>query len=173
MDVNPKSFLPNMKRALVMKCYESECAPSFENPFLPALEKYHNEILKFGGAHGWINIDDNNYDELNFPSVSVELNQADLFDNLADNNVYWCSVGPYVVRTASNYLNQTTYQYKFFESQFLDTTSKLYLDLQSEFFPGKSTQIVRCRIPSSHKPSGFNAKGYKVYLGFNKVLNFN
>ena len=172
MDVNPKSFLPNLKRALIMKLFESECSPTFENPFLSALEKYHNELLKFGSAHGWINIDDDNYDGLDFPSVSVELNQLDLFNNIEDNNVYWSSVGPYVIKSASHYLNQTTYEHKFFESQYLDPTSKLYLSLQREYFPGKTTQIIRLRIPSSHKPAGFNSKGYKVFLGYNRVLNY-
>lgn len=173
MDLNPKSFLPNLKRALIMKSFENECDPTFENHFLPALKKYHNQLLKFGATHGWININDDNYDELNFPPVTVELNQADLFDDLLDNNVFWCSVGPYIVKTAAFYLNQTTYEHKYFESQYLDPNSKLYLDLQREFFPGKSTTILRLRIPSSHKPAGFNAKGYKVYIGFNKILNYN
>jgi len=162
-----------MKRALIMKCYESECEPTFENSFLPALRKYHNQLLKFGTAHGWINIDDQNYDDLKFPQVTVELNQADLYDNLLDNNVFYASVGPYIIRTAVHYLNQTTYEHKFFESQYLDPSSKLYLDLQSEFFPGKSTTVLRLRIPSSHKPTGFNAKGYKIYIGFNKIINYN
>lgn len=172
LDIDPKSYLPNLKRALIMKIYSNECTPIFENHFLTALRNFPNEMLIFSDAHGWVNINEDNYDDLEFPQVTAETNQRHVFDSIDDNNVYWAAIGPYEIKTAMNYLNLTTNPEKFFESQYLSPESKLYEDLQRIYFPGKSTQILRLRIPSSHKPSGFNSKGYKVFIGYNKVINF-
>ena len=172
MDNDPRSFIHNLKRALIIKHFESECNADFENPILSAIQNYHENLLNFNRTTEWIKIDHENFSTLDFPPVTIELDQNQLWDNLLDNNVYWASVGPYEVRAAATYLNTINYQHKYFEAQLLDPESDLYKTLQDQYFPGKATRVIRLRIPSSHKPQGFNNAGYKIFLGFNRVVNF-
>ena len=166
-----QSFLPNMKRALVMKNYEPECTPSFENPIVGAFQEHAKELFNFNGV-GWQTINEDNCDDINFPHVNVNLNQASQFDELTDNDVYWASIGPYEIKTAAAYLNTTTYEHQYFEAQLLEKESDLYRKLSEKYFLNMPLNVLRLRIPSSHKKSGFNQKGYKVYLFYQTVVNF-
>ena len=172
MDNDSRSFIYNLKRALIFKQFENECSPEFENPFLTAVEHNHELLLNFNRARDWTKIDENNFLTLDFPRVTIELDQNNLYEDIGDNNCFWASVGPYEVRAAALYLNTTNYEHKFFEAQILDENSDLYNHLRAKYFPGKLTKVLRLRIPSSHKPSGFNSAGYKIIFGYNRVLNF-
>ena len=160
-----------MKRALVMKNYESECSPTFENPIVPAFKEFQKQLFNFNSV-GWEKINDENVDELDFPFVNVTLNQANQFEDLTDNDCFWASIGPYEVKTAAAYLNTRTNDHKHFEAQLLDPNSDLYDKLATKYFENMPLNVLRLRIPSSHKQSGFHQKGYKIYLFYHKVLDF-
>ena len=171
MDFNEKSYLPNLKRALIMKNQEHECRDDFENPVVSAFDLYDFELFNFNSS-GWISLNEENVDILDFPPVSVVLNQHGIFDELRDNDMYWASVGSYEVKAASKYLNRTSNEDSFFESQLLNPNSELYEALAEIYFNDMPLNVLRMRIPSSHKNQGFNSKGYKVYIFYNKILNF-
>ena len=171
VDQNIESYLPNLKRALVIKNQIDECRPDFENPIVLAFDLYDYDLFNFHST-GWTKIDQNNVQTLDFPSVNVVLNQELIFEQISDDNIYWGSIGPYEVKAASKYLNRTQNPDTFFEAQVLDPNSNLYSNLAIQFFDEMPLTVIRLRIPSSHKNQGFNSKGYKVYIFYNKVLNF-
>ena len=154
-----------------MKNQENECAPNFVNPITAAFEMFDIEMFNFNST-GWTSINDDNVDSLDFPTVTVVLNQQGLFDDLKDNDMFWASVGSYEIKAASKYLNRAANEDKFFEAQILDPNSDLYSSLAELFFNDMPLNVIRMRIPSSHKNQGFNSKGYKVYIFYNKILNF-
>ena len=57
MDNDSRSFIYNLKRALIFKQFENECSPEFENPFLTAVEHNHELLLNFNRARDWTKID--------------------------------------------------------------------------------------------------------------------
>lgn len=154
-----------------MKNQENECEEDYENPITGAFETFDIEMFNFNSA-GWTTITDDNVDSLDFPTVTVVLNQQCLFDDLHDNDMYWGAVGSYEIKAASKYLNRTANEDKFFEAQFLEPNSVLYKSLAELFFKDMPLNVIRMRIPSSHKIGGFNSKGYKVFLFYLKVLNY-
>ena len=160
-----------MKRALCLKNAEDECLPNFVNPIVPAFEEWQKELFNFNSV-GWQKINAENIDDLQFPSINVTLNEENQFDDLSDNDAFWASIGPYEVKAASRYLNTRTNQHEFFEAQKLDPNSQLYEKLATKYFGDQPLNVIRLRIPSSHKSSGFHKLGYKVYLFYNIVLDF-
>ena len=172
--MNPKSFLRNLQRALIMKQYDDKLDISYINPFLTAIEEYDSEFLHFT-SNKWVKIDETNIDNLDFPTIEVELNQSKIFDQMADNNAYWLSCGPYEVKTSSHYLTRIASlpgPKKYFEAQYLKPDSPLYAKLKADYFPFTEVTILKFRVPSSHKQSGFHSDGYKVVIGFHRVENF-
>ena len=173
-DMNPKSFLRNIERALIMKNYDDRLDISYENPFLIAIEEYDNEFLHFVSPN-WTKIDSNNLSGLNFPQIEAELNQSKIFDNMSDRNAYWLSCGSYEVKTASHYLSKTAtlkYPKNFFEAQYLNPDSDLYEKIKASFFPFSEVTLLKFRVPSAHKQSGFHLDGYKCIIGFHQVEQF-
>ena len=174
MDMNPKSFMKNLQRALIMKQYSDKLDISYLNPILSAIEEYDTEFFHFN-SNSWVKIDETNVKDLEFPPIEVELNQTKIFDQMADNNAYWLSVGSYEVKTSSHYLTKTAGLQgpkKFFEAQYLKADSLLYTKLKAEYFPFSEVTVLKFRVPSSHKQSGFHSDGYKVVIGFHRVENF-
>ena len=172
MDMNPKSFLKNLERALIMKSYETKLDISHENMFLSVLKAYEYDFLHFKNSPHWTPITEENLSQLEFPTITVESNQAKVYDDIADNNAYWLSVGSYECKTAMHYLTTVNPEKKFFEAQTLNADSSLYLNIRDDLFPDRDVTIIKLRIPSSHKQSGFHAEGYKVTICFQKVQNF-
>ena len=172
MDANPKSYLNNLKRALIMKQYAGKLDASYENPFLIAIKEHDTEFLHFT-SQNWVKLNSETLSELNFPIIEAQLNQAKVFDNISDINAYWLSCGPYEIKTASHYLNtETKASQKHFEVQYLKPDSTLYLKIKAEYFPFSEVTIIKLRVPSSHKQVGFHSEGYKVILGYHQVESF-
>lgn len=172
MDGNPKSYLNNLKRALIMKQYGEKLDASYENPFLSAIKEHDTEFLHFT-SNNWVKVDGENISDLDFPSIDCELNQAKIHEKMSDNNAYWLSCGPYEIKTASHYLStETQASKKYFEVQYLKPDSNLYLKIKAEYFPFSDVTIIKLRVPSSHKQVGFHSEGYKVILGYHHVESF-
>ena len=172
MDMNPKSYLKNLERALIMQSYENKLDVSHENQLLSVIKAYEIEFLHFKNSPNWTIITEENLSKLEFPSVTAEANQAKVFDNIEDNNVFWLSVGNYECKTAMHYLTTINPEKKYFEAQIMNPESNLYVNIKDDFFPDQDVTILKLRIPSSHKQSGFHADGYKVTIWFQKVKHF-
>ena len=173
-DMNPQSFLRNVQRALIMKQYQNKMDITYNNPFLPAIEKFDNEFLHFVSSN-WEKVNQNNLSELEFPILEAELNQSKIFDNITDRNAYWLSCGSYEVKTASHYLTKIAshkYPKNFFEAQYLKQNTDLYAQIKADFFPFSEVTVIKFRVPSAHKQSGFHLDGYKCIIGFHKVENY-
>ena len=172
LDNNPESYLPNLHRARIMKRYDSECDHDFENPFIQLIESYDHDLLNFRSTSSWVSINETNVALLDFPKTTFESNQKYLYRDLQDHSLFWYSIGSYEIKSACHYLNNSKAKSAFFEAQLLLKTSSLYKNLQERFFPGKSMNLLRMRIPSSHKPQGFNKSGYRCFFGYYTVKNY-
>ena len=95
-------------------------------------------------------------DNLDFPSVIFNADQASTYDNLRPNNVYNFSLGNFAIKRALQYLNHQSYQRKMFECQILPFESAAYIRFQNRYFPDQPITVIRFKVESYHKSSGFN-----------------
>ena len=170
IDMQMKSFLPNLRRAYVFRKSQKMMNENSEN-FILTIIKANPHWFDFR-TKPWRNIRHANLPEINFPSVSYSSNEEDLYNELNPSHIYHMSLGNYAIKRGLNYLNSPEYEQNCFELQFLPLESDYYRVIQRQYFPSLPIRIIRFKVQSYHKKSFFNQKGYRGYIAYIPVTHF-
>ena len=173
LDMNSRSFLPNLKRAFLMRSDELRSSERAKNIIWPIIERYFTLLHDYRHITDWSKISKETVKNLKFPAVSFDVIPNDVYMNLESNHVYWFSYGNYSLKRCLSYLNTTEYEVAFFNCQLLKTENCLLFDeIVKGLNASRELRVIRCKIPSAHKPGHYNAQGYRCIIAYYPVIEY-
>ena len=171
MDMNLDSYLPTLERALLFKIRHEKLSDGTENAFWPIMQSHFSDFFNLRLSTPWERITAEEQADLDFPVVSFDDNEVQIYESLQPNHVWFFCLGNYGLKRACSYLNSVEYERDFFDCQKLKIDSYLF-EIVSNRFGTKDFNVVRFRIPSIHKPSSINSNGYHGVICYRSVENY-
>ena len=172
LDMNKNSYLPNLKRALQFRTKINDANENIENLLLSIIKGNANFWFDFRKTD-WKSVNHQTLAEISFPYIKYDKSEEDTYLNLEPAHIYNFAIGTYGIKRALNYLNHSNYDLKLFDLQILSDQSEQYRSVQNIHFPGQKIRIIRFKLQSYHKSQLFNADGYRGYIIYLPVIEYN
>ena len=171
LDMNKNSYLPNLRRALQFRTKIRDENDNNENLLLTIIRGNANFWFDFRKTD-WKTVTHQTLAEISFPYVKYDKSEADTYLNLEPAHIYNFAIGTYGIKRALNYLNHSNYDLRLFGLQILSERSENYKTVQNSHFPGQPIKIIRFKIQSYHKSQLFNAEGYRGYIIYLPIVEY-
>lgn len=171
MDMNLNSYLPTLERALLFKIRHEKLSDGTENALWPIIESNFSDFFNFRLSIPWDRITSELQSDLDFPDVSFDDNEVQVYESLQPNHIWYFCLGNYGLKRACSYLNSVEYERDFFDCQKLKIDSDLYRIISNRFNT-THFNVIRFRIPSIHKPGSINSNGYHGVVCYRSVESY-
>ena len=170
LDMNKNSYLPNLRRALQFRLKLKD-DQNTENLLLTIIRNNANFWFDFRKTD-WKTVTHQTLPEISFPYIKYDKSEEDTYLNLEPAHIYNFAIGTYGIKRALNYLNHQTYEHRLFDLQILSDRSETYKSVQNIHFRDLPIKIIRFKVQSYHKSQLFNAEGYRGYIIFLSVTEY-
>ena len=171
MDMNLNSYIPTLERALLFQIRHEKLADGTENAFWPIMQAHFSDFFDLRLSAPWDRITAELQADLNFPDISFDENEVQVYESLQPNHIWYFCLGNYGLKRACSYLNSVEYELNFFDCQKLKIDSDLYRII-SDRFNTTHFNVIRFRIPSIHKPGSINSNGYHGIICYRSVESY-